>query len=506
MVDEKYLLTDDQIAQFITHGYVLLQTDFPKEFHEHVVKKMAERIEHEGNPGNNLVARVAEAQQIFDHPIIRGALTSVLGPNYMMHAHKHAHLRPGGEKPAMPMVNDQFVPPDIRAGGGWHKDNYWNNEKTRTHYPWSAMIFYFPQGTTELMGATGIMPGSQNRYKLDYDTEVNVPVLGDAGTFALINYDIWHRATANCSDIKRFMLKFLFFRLEAPQKPEWNNQRKRWQPPQNMLPITQHQLLWENVWNWMSGAIGEFDTRADAADVSRLAEQLYSDNETEALNASYGLASLGEGGIPALIEGLKHSSPDVVHSLRYSVTRVCAHGLAAAGTPAIPALLQALDETYENNDVRGQIVYALGEMREYAASAVPRLIELLREGSPFVRQHTAEALGIIQQPADLTIPALAEALSDEDMYVRQQAGLALARIGPAAEAAIPALKGAVYEKTAEMDLPLLSMSRADRGARYVPIMAAAALERIGTKQAISILLHYLNAARWCPVTNNQSTF
>lgn len=505
MIEPKYLLTDDQIAQFITSGYVQLQTDFSPEFHQKVLKKLSERFAYEGNPGNNVVPRVPEVQEFFDHPTIRGALTSVLGPDYVMHAHRHAHLRPGGERPPY-LGNNPFAPPDIRTGGGWHKDNYWNNEKTRGHYPWSAMIFYFPQDVTEDMGTTGIMPGSQNRYKIDYDTEINLPVVGKEGTFALIDYDIWHRATANVSDINRFMMKFIFFRMEAPKQPEWNNQRKEWQPPHNLPPITQHPLIWENVWNWMSGSPGKHGQTDQPSDIAALTNSLYSDNETEALNASYGLAAAGEEGIPALIDGLKHSAPDVVHPLKYSVTRVSAHGLAAAGAPAIPALIEALDATYENGDVRGQVAYALGEMREAAAQAVPRLIELLKADSVFVRQHVAEALGMIQQPANLIVPALSEALQDEDMYVRQQACLALARIGPAAAGAIPALKEAIYYLNEDTDQSILDISRADRGARYVPAIAAIALERIGTADALKVLLHFLQTARWCPVTNNKSTF
>ena len=46
----------------------------------------------EGNPGNNLLPRIRELRKVFDHPVVTGALTSVLGPNYMMHAHRHGHF------------------------------------------------------------------------------------------------------------------------------------------------------------------------------------------------------------------------------------------------------------------------------------------------------------------------------------------------------------------------------------------------------------------------------
>ncbi|WP_158302241.1 hypothetical protein [Paenibacillus mesophilus] len=42
MIDSKYLLNDEQIVQFITHGKLQLQTDFSCEFHQKVIRKMNE--------------------------------------------------------------------------------------------------------------------------------------------------------------------------------------------------------------------------------------------------------------------------------------------------------------------------------------------------------------------------------------------------------------------------------------------------------------------------------
>jgi HEAT repeat protein len=496
MIDSKYLLNDEQIAQFITHGFITLKTDFSDEFHNTVLSKMAEVYAKEGNPGNNLIPRVPEVQKFFDHPTVRGGLTSLLGPDYVMHTHRHGHFnRPG------------------TSDGGWHKDNYWGNEKTRNHVPWSAMIFYYPQDVTPDMGPTGIMPGSQNRYKINKDEEINFPVVGEKGTLALISYDLWHRATANSSLNDRYMLKFIFFRMKAPTHPEWNNQRKHWQTPQDMMPVKDNSILWEDVWNWMSGTPSWQKRQLDPAsapksptdDVAALTEALYGENENDALNAAYSLAALGEKGVPALAEALQFKDEDVVHPLKYSLPRLAAHGLAAAGPVAIPALIDALDAEYENPDVRGQVAYALGEMREHAAPAVPKLVKLLEEGSPFVRQHVVEALGQIRQPTELTVPALSKSLQDEDVYTRFLSGLALARIGPDAAAAVPALAQALHDETLSKSL-MLGKSKDDRGARYVSAIASTALQRIRTDEALDVLLPFLQTAKWCPVTTKVSTF
>ncbi|MEF3306831.1 HEAT repeat domain-containing protein [Paenibacillus sp. GYB003] len=492
MIDSNDLLDDEQMARFIAYGYVQLQTDFSEQFHQTVVRKMKQVYETEGNPGNNLVPRIPEVGQIFEHPVVKGALASVLGPDYVMHAHRHGHYNKPGT-----------------SDGGWHKDNYWGNEKTRNHVPWSAMIFYYPQDVTADMGPTDIMPGSQNRYNVDPRTEPTVPVVGKAGTFALISYDIWHRATANTSPNDRYMLKFLFFRTEAPKQPEWNNRRTKWQPPELKLPVKDNTPLWEYVWNWMSGTAGTPAARTEGAAgdaVAELGRTLIGDDENEALRAAYSLAAIGREAIPALVKGLRHSAPGVVEPKTFSVPRLSAHGLAATGPQAIPALMEALDDEYEDRDVLGLIAYALGEMKEQAFRAVPRLIGLLQEPSPFIRQHVVEALGMIKQPALRIVPALCDALSDPDPYVRFTAGLALARIGPAARDAVPALLRALYEDVSASETFMPASPKADRGARYVAAIAATALQRIGTKDALDALLLYLQSARWCPVTTKASTY
>ncbi len=85
--------------------------------------------------------------------------------------------------------------------------------------------------------------------------------------------------------------------------------------------------------------------------------------------------------------------------------------------------------------------------------------------------------------------ALIKALVDPDDEVRFNAALALARLGPAAAPALEALAEALYD-----------------GNRYVSGYACEALQRIGTAEALSVLLPFLQAARWCPITNNKNLF
>ena len=89
MVGEKKLLNDQEMGDFIQNGYVTLQTDLPASFHYNVYQKVEEMFENHGNLGNNILPLVPDIQKIFDHPVVHGAMTSILGQNYVMHPHRY---------------------------------------------------------------------------------------------------------------------------------------------------------------------------------------------------------------------------------------------------------------------------------------------------------------------------------------------------------------------------------------------------------------------------------
>lgn len=168
------LLTDAQMRHFIAHGYVLLQTDFPEDFHAAMNARIEAVMRDEGNPGNNILPRAPEVQAVFRHPVIRGAVSSVLGPDYIVQPHRHCHYTEPGRK--------------VQS---WHKDSYWGYARVRNHHAWWAMIFYYPQAVTPEMGPSGIIPGTQYYDKRPGDaTEQPLFLEGPAGTFALIHYDL----------------------------------------------------------------------------------------------------------------------------------------------------------------------------------------------------------------------------------------------------------------------------------------------------------------------------
>ncbi|MDF2651941.1 MAG: phytanoyl-CoA dioxygenase [Paenibacillus sp.] len=521
MLDTQYLLTDEQMMQFVVKGYLVLQNDLPVELHQGIKNKIYNVFHEEGNPGNNILPRIPDIQQFFDTPVVRGALTSVLGPDYYMHPHRHCHYnKPSNEPP----------------GGGqqWHKDGYWSS--MRSHRPWWAMIFYYTQDVTEEMGPTAIMEGSQYYEKFLGDKGETLLPTGKAGTMVLVHFDLWHRASQNVSNLDRYMLKFQFVRLRAPEYPSWNNRSKEMAVPEGM-PVM-HLNLWQDVWDWLRGepAVEQSETSPDEERLLQLQHKLTSEDEsirgraadelgllgaaaascapalglllndpieTTALNAAYALGHMGPQGVEVL---LGHISAGTT-----LLAERAAYGLQGAGTEAIPGLLRTLDHADEKR--RGLAVFVLGMLGSSKSEVVTSLIAALQDESEWVRRNAVEALGMIGNAAGQVVPALTKALeasllsetddapNSNDMYENRQryitnkigytAALSLLRRGKEGDAGqvIRSLEQALHSKD-----------------RYVRAYASEALTHIRTDEAVNALIRYYRSARWCPDTSKASTY
>ena len=463
MSQQEYLLSDEQMRRFVAHGYLILQTDFPAEFHDQLNARLDEVMTKEGNWGNNILPRISEVNDVFQNPIIQGALTSVVGPGYVMHPHRHCHYTFPGRKVQ-----------------GWHKDSYWGHQKVRNHRNWWAMIFYYPHAVDEEMGPSGIFPGTQYYAKRAGDeTEQPVFMEGGPGTFALIHYDLWHRGGANNSQKNRAMMKFQFVRMDAPSAPAWNNQTSEWSPLNGDAPPTVHEALWRDQWRWHLGQAGAQDRGAADEDMAALAAQLGSDYEPAGVDAAYRLASQGRKAIGLLTSALTRDDTTAARNAGY--------GLSAVGATALGELVDALG--HANESARMYAAFALGEIGAAASESSAAVAQLVDDPAVEVRRTAVEALGTLKSPADATIPALMQGLSDEDGQVRFTAALSLQRIGAGAAEAVPALAKALHDEN-----------------RYVRANAVDALRRIGTVEALSAALDHLTAHRWCPTTTPDNLF
>ena len=95
------------MRDFIINGYVKVKVDFPPSFHENAYQQLDAMFEQTGNLGNNVLPLIPEIQEVFDHPVVHGAMQGVLGENYAMHSHRYCHFNQQGSE-----------------GQDFHKDSY----------------------------------------------------------------------------------------------------------------------------------------------------------------------------------------------------------------------------------------------------------------------------------------------------------------------------------------------------------------------------------------------
>ena len=507
MLDKNCLLDGAAMRQFIVDGYIQVQAQLPAGFNRRICGKIDTVLARNGNPGDDILPHVPEIQQVFDAPAVRGALTSLLGPDYAIHPHRHCHDHgPGG------------------SGQHWHKDDYVGDQNVRHHrFRW-VMAFYYPQDVSADMGPTAIVPGRQfyntvddnnlRRTVEELEIERNLavetslldnhdpalvrrvagrlagershttehgelPLCGKAGTVNLVNFDTWHRATANRSDKMRYMLKFQFTRMREPAAgPSWSSTNPRWQA----VGHDTEPALSEDVWNWLYGR-ERSDTTPDVpanGSLPKLLAALRASDETVCLHAAYALAAMGASVVPELVEVLRQEAPA---RFRHNAGRsranpaggnpselYSAHALSVVGSPAVAALSAALEDG--EWAVRAAAADTLGNIGARAKAAVPALLRALEDDCTWVRRNALEALGTIGCATGGVVSGLLAALQDGDHRVRRNAAIALSKLArPAANEAVPGLLETLI-----------------RDERYVSFYAATALGRIGTREARNALL------------------
>ena len=285
MANKTHFFNDEDMRHFIVNGYITVRPDLPRSLHERIYQKTREIFESDGNPGNNLLPRIPEIQEVFDHPALHSTLTSILGPNYLMHSHRHPnHNVPGS------------------TAQTFHKDSCWS--RVRHHCPRWVLAFYYPQDVVEEIGPSAVLPGTQYyNNSLHKDSDVGVPLISEAGTVTVLHYDLWHRAMANRTKKHRYMMKFLFVRMQPPRTSPWTPETREWHPLEPKPPLGEHEAMWSHIWNWLSGKEPSTndDRPSEIGDLSALVAQLHDASEVVSLDAAYGLGAMGNAGVPPLI-------------------------------------------------------------------------------------------------------------------------------------------------------------------------------------------------------------
>ena len=204
-MDNQFLLSDGEVAEFIVNGYHIVEPELPAGLNESIAAQL-DALDH--NPGDAITEAVPELWQVLDHPQVKGALVSLLGHDYEVQSHRHWHCK----QPNSGHMN-------------WHQDGLNNRDTLINRF----LGLYYPTDITPDMGPTVIVPGTQFRNaptdRMAHYTNIRgqVPLVVKAGTIAFTHYDMWHGTAANRSDRKRHMIKFLFRRTRDNEQPSWNH-------------------------------------------------------------------------------------------------------------------------------------------------------------------------------------------------------------------------------------------------------------------------------------------
>ena len=97
-------------------------------------------------------------------------------------------------------------------------------------------------------------------------------------------------AWATLTDKKRFMMKFMFARIEEPQEPSWDSNDSEWVAEDD----SGLNGLWGHMWRWYSGAANNGSPSANGnGSIPELIANIKVDDEATCLASAYQLGSHG---------------------------------------------------------------------------------------------------------------------------------------------------------------------------------------------------------------------
>ena len=527
------LLTDEQLRAYIANGYIKIETpSVPAQVHAAIAGKLDRMLELGPNLGNNVLPHTPEFRHVLNCPEVRGALTSLLGEDYIEHPHRYCH----NSSPAQEKPEDMVAAVGKRA----HQDSYTPMGQPRQHLPRFARIIYYPQDTPIELGPTHVTPGTALHQRVTDEDRVNsTPMLGPAGSLWITHFDVVHAAGINLTDTVRQMIKFIYVQRNERTAPSWNCVDDRWSNPDDLQSPWDLEIAWSQTWDWMcgkrdryqsfrlnhganaTGDVGEWAQSLNperpldeqlaairqlaafgpaAADaVPALMALLNKDHQAARAAATYALGAIGEAAVSPLIERLKEAGEKGWDDQapcwnEGSVTMMDeAHALAAIGTPAVAALIELVDTAGEWG--RLNAAFALGEMDSKAAEAVAALTRCLEDDSHRIVRTALDALGTIGGDAACAVPRMARFLSEskpewEEVLtgkrrwiardqVRVNVAEAVSRLGSQAIAAEEALIGALDDECG-----------------YVALYATDALRHLGTPRGQQAVMDLVMAQRW----------
>ena len=511
------LLSDDQVREFIANGFLRITPDVEGGLHKDIDALLRYAVEQESWYGNNILARIPKMHQVLNCSAVRGALTSIAGPDYYLHPHRAVHTSTPVESGAETLTPDADGPRmgnGSRAGSGWHQDAQSPLSRARHHLPRYVIGFYFPHDTPVRMGPTRLQAGS---HLYSHPVAPRGVVLDDirAGTFFLLHFDMVHAGFPNHTDKTRYMVKFVFARTRHPTKPSWRNSEATWQRPTNCIPDFDVPAAWSHIWNWMRGSTTP-PTNGRPIDDGLVCR----DCEDQALRLQCIYAAAGPDQVASLERRLLTSAGQNKHERalardddgrplprddtrgfprrwneRAVVMEDAAYALAACGLPAMPTLQGLL--AHRDPWIRINAAFALGELGPAAEECVPQLAALLRDPHSQVVRQTLDALGAIGEGLAPALPEVERLLTQptpewqEAQVTRGWAAEDQVRMN-AASVLLNAVGAGEHLGAIER---IATASLGDRNG-YVSAIATEVLTRIGTPTAHAAAIRFLAERRW----------
>ena len=554
------LLSDDQVRRFIADGFIFIDSNLAPSFHAAMTQQIAYALEYElPHPGDNILARVPALNEVCESPAVKGALSSLLGNQFIFLPHRFPHnseplgserkgdnlRREKSQESKVGVVDGVSLQinafesgPEMAKGSisasVWHQDSHAFCGRTRWHTVRAANVFYFPHETPLHMGPTRFLAGSHLYATLhDLSPEQAVMQVIPAGTVVIAHFDLAHAGSPNNSDVGRYMMKFVALRTEDPVAATWHHEDSQWKTPDDLFTHHHMPVVWNSLWSWLRGAHrseGNFGPENRAVDVGGLIEGMKSRSQQERLSNLYGLAALGSPGVDGLVETLLQTSDVDRKHIRlgkapsagsgHHLDRFFSDGqftpedsaiaLGVIGAPSIEALIGLFD--HRDPWIRINAVYAVGEAgADVARPYLPYVTQLLFDKEASVIRVALDALavlGILDAP---TAERLHQIIA---RHVPEWSGgngqdLRLAMLEQMRYLSVLALlnwasdlEGRDSELLPVVEAALLLSLDDENG--YPPRLACLALERCGSAESLHAVIQYLRSRSWDTQQNTRA--
>ena len=513
------LLVDEDIRKFICDGFLQIRSDLPDSFHQEINEKLRWACEKEFVTGNNIMARVPELHELVENPIVAGALTSILGQDYLLYPHRFVHTSNPATRPTQPYSADSEAPKmgeGSLAGSAWHQDAHSPLARARHHVPRYLILFYYPHDTPLEMGPTRFQAGSQLYNLPGNPASIVLPQFINAGTIFLLHFDIVHAGFPNYTSVARYMVKMIFARTRHPAAPTWQNEAVSWSEPDQTFTEIRLPNTWSYLWHWLRGDLPEDretlnDDKAEEGQAARL-ESIYKSRNinmlVDSLTAKAGLGrherllEKGKDGKPTLRDIWTKESLKRPHlaERRWNERAIAmedeAYSLAGIGQPAVTALTDLLG--HKDPWVAINASFSLGEIGPSANLSAPRISALLDHPLQQVVRQSLDALGAISNNINIALPSIKRLVfANNPAWQNPQVARGWTAEDGIRLSAIQALLNAITIPINEIKITeeILIHALNDKNG-YVAAIACEGLIRINSETSVRAALRFLERRRW----------